>query len=84
MNYFLWRYITNPHHRLTENLPEHFRDYHSIRALVVPAIFICMLAWYLFSSQYAIFIPPLIPLVMFFIGKYYKKKFPIQEGKAKK
>lgn len=83
MNYFLWRYITNPIHQLTENLPAHLRAYRSFRALVVPVIFICMLVWYLFSPQYAIFIPPLIPLIMFLIAKYYKKKFPVPARKAK-
>lgn len=75
MNYFLWRYITNPKYNLTEKLPGHLRAYRSFRALLVPVIFIFMLIWYLFSPQYAIFIPPVIPLIMYITGKVYKKKF---------
>lgn len=84
MNYFLWRYITNPLHHLTQNLPPHFRAYRSFRALTVPAVFIIMLIWYLFSPQYAIFIPPFLPLLMFVIAKIYKKRFATEAWKAKK
>ena len=75
MNYFLWRYMTNPRYLLTEKLPAHLRNYRSFRALLVPVIFIIMLIWYLFSPEYAIFIPPFIPLIMYVTGKIYKKKF---------
>ena len=82
MNYFLWRYITNPIHQLTENLPAHLRAYRSFRALVVPVIFICMLVWYLFSPQYAIFIPPLIPLC-FLLQNIIKRNFQFRREKPK-
>lgn len=75
MNFFLWRYMTNPKRHLTEKLPPHLRSYRSFRALLVPAIFIIMLIWYLFSPSYALFIPPLIPLFMYLLGKIYKRKY---------
>jgi len=78
MNYFLWRYITSPKHLLTEKLPAHLRTYRSFRAIIVPVIFICMLTLYLFSPQYAIFIPPLIPLIMYLISIIYKRKYKDQ------
>lgn len=84
MNYFLWRYITNPKLQLTQKLPEHLRAYRSFRAIIIPVIFIFMLIWYLFSPEYAIFIPPVIPLIMYLISKIYKKKFVVRPEKKMK
>jgi uncharacterized membrane protein len=78
MNFFLWRYITNPKLHLTKKLPAHLRTYCSIRAILVPIIFLCMLILYFFSPQYAILIPPLTPLIMTIFSKIYKKKTKLQ------
>ncbi len=74
MNFVLWRYIQNPRLKLSDNLPKSLGNYYSFRALSVPAIFLVMVIAYLFFPRYAIFIPPFIPLFMWAIGKYYKRK----------
>ncbi|HXS57843.1 MAG TPA: TMEM175 family protein [Hanamia sp.] len=84
MNYIIWKYISNPRNHLTENLPPILPQYYSFRALAVPVIFMIMLALYLYFPTYAVFIPPLIPLIMFFISKYYKRKMSRFPGKPKR
>ena len=84
MNYIVWKYVSNPQNHLTENLPPLLPQYYSFRALSIPAIFMIMLALYLYFPTYAVFIPPLIPLVMFSISKYFKPKMARLAGKAKK
>lgn len=84
MNYVIWKYVSNPRNHLTENLPPLLPQYYSLRAIAVPAIFMIMLALYLYFPTYAVFIPPLIPLIMFSISKYFKRKMARLAGEVKK
>lgn len=74
MNYMLWKYVSNPRSNLSDNLSKALVGYYSFRALTVPVIFAIMVIAYLYFPQYAIFIPPFIPLIMWIVGKAYKKK----------
>lgn len=84
MNYVVWKYVSNPQNHLTENLPPLLPQYYSFRALAIPAIFMVMLVLYLYIPTYAVFIPPLIPLVMFLISRYFKPRMARLARKAKK
>ena len=74
MNYILWKYISNPQNSLSDNLSKELAGYYSFRALTVPVIFAIMVIAYLYFPRYAIYIPPFIPVVMWIIGRVYKKK----------
>ncbi|MEO8567614.1 MAG: TMEM175 family protein [Ginsengibacter sp.] len=74
MNYVLWKYISNPQNNLSDNLSKELAGYYSFRALAVPVIFAVMVIAYLYFPRYAIYIPPCIPVVMWIIGRAYKKK----------
>jgi uncharacterized membrane protein len=74
MNLFLWLYISNPKNNLVEGLFRPERKYFSFRAIAVPVIFIVTaLVYLLIAPRLAIWIPPLVPLVMKIISTRFKK-----------
>jgi len=74
-NFFLWRYVSNPAYHLVEGVTKQQRFYVSFRAFIVPSIFIFMALVYLFIAPLvAVWIPPLVPLIMRFIKRYFDKK----------
>ena len=74
MNYILWKYISNPKHKLTEGLSEPVARYYLLRAKAVPIIFTIMGIVYFFSPMFAVFVPLIIPIVMRIIFARMKKK----------
>jgi uncharacterized membrane protein len=87
MNFILWKYISNSKNNISISFPPVLAGYYSFRALAVPIIFLIMLVAYLFVPKYAIAIPPLIPLIMWIISRFYKKKLklnPILKSSVKK
>jgi uncharacterized membrane protein len=66
VNYSMWRYITNPKHKLTEPpIDPIVATYAKTRALMVPMIFLAMLpVAYLTNVMYAVYIPMLIPIAI--------------------
>jgi uncharacterized membrane protein len=64
-NFFLWRYLTNPKYNLTEGLTAEDRRYASLRAIMVPSVFVVAALFYLFVHPLsAVYIPMLIPITM--------------------
>jgi uncharacterized membrane protein len=66
MNYYLWRYITNPVHKLTEPPVDLLIQKESkARSLIVPLMFLLMVpvAW-LTNVLIAVYMPTLIPVAM--------------------
>lgn len=81
VNYFMWRYVSNPKHRLSENLYKPVARFFAARALAVPVIFIIFSFVYLYSPSIAFWIPPLIPLVLKgLFGRMKKKAMAAQEA----
>ncbi len=75
MNFVLWKYITKPGRNLTEGLSPDEERYFSFRAIAVPCVFILTAMLYLFvNPKLAMFMPPLIPLVMRLIARRYKPR----------
>jgi uncharacterized membrane protein len=74
LNFFMWRYLSNPRHRLTENLSPQLAKYSSLRAITVPVIFIICSIVYVLSPVIAAFIPLTIPLILRFVFGPLKKK----------
>ena len=74
LNFFMWRYISNPNKGLTENLSPQLARYSSLRAITVPVIFIAFTIVYTQSPVIAVFIPMSIPLLLKFIFGPMKKK----------
>jgi uncharacterized membrane protein len=66
VNYMMWRYITNPKHKLAEPpIDALVAKQAKARALLVPIIFLIMLpVAYLTNVLFAVYIPMFIPLVM--------------------
>ncbi len=80
VNFFMWRYISKPEKKLTENLTQPMANFFSVRALTVPIIFIVFSFVYLYAPKIAFWIPPLIPLILRVLFNPMKKKaFPISE-----
>jgi len=76
MNYVLWRYVSNPKRELTEGLSKSWASYYSFRAIIVPILFFIVGILYLFFTKYAIYIPILMPVIMFVMARIYKRKSP--------
>lgn len=78
MNFITWQYVTNTKRNLVEGLSVNEKKYFSIRAITVPIIFIVVALVYLFISPHvAIWVPPVIPVVMRIIRyKYLKSQQP--------
>jgi len=75
MNFILWLHISNPKNNLVEGLPKEEKNYFSFRAISIPIIFIVTaLVYLLVAPVVAMWIPPLIPLIMKFIGNRFKNK----------
>ena len=74
MNYVLWKYVSNPKRGLTEGMSKSDAAYHALRAITVPIVFITMLIFYPFLPKVAIYIPMLMPVIMYVIAKIYKRK----------
>ncbi|HMK24920.1 MAG TPA: TMEM175 family protein [Chitinophagaceae bacterium] len=74
LNFFMWRYLSNPDKGLTENLSPQVARYSSIRAITVPVIFIICTIVYTQSPVIAAFIPMTIPLILKFVFGPMKRK----------
>lgn len=82
VNFFMWRYLSHPRHRLTENLSPQLARYSSLRAITVPVIFIICSIVYTQSPLIAAFIPLTIPLILRFVFGPMKKKIisPVKQS----
>lgn len=74
LNFFMWRYISKPQRKLSENLTKPMANFFSTRALAVPTIFIIFCFVYLYAPKIAFWIPPLIPLILRILFNPMKKK----------
>lgn len=74
LNFTMWRYVGNPAHKLSENLPPELVRFFSWRAMAVPALFLLFSVVYFFSPRVAFWMPPFIPLLLrIFFGSLRKK-----------
>lgn len=73
MNYVLWRYISKPGLGLVEGMDKAMIRYFSLRALMVPIVFIVTLGVYLVAPMVALFIPMLIPVMMYLVKKPFSR-----------
>jgi uncharacterized membrane protein len=74
MSYCLWRYVSNPKHQLNEGLDRITANYFSLRAIMIPLIFVLTLLIYLIAPKWAVVIPPLTPLFVYMVARRHKKK----------
>jgi uncharacterized membrane protein len=74
INFFMWRYLSNPRHELTERLSPALARYASLRAITVPIVFIICCIMYTIEPVLAAFVPASLPLIMRFIFGPMKKK----------
>jgi len=74
MSYLLHKYVTRKKRNLTEGMDVAQADYYAFRAIAIPVIFICIIIVSFFSTVYALFIPPLTPLIMWLLAKIYRAK----------
>lgn len=73
----LWSIVTNPKNNLCHTYPSREKiRFHKMRSLVAPLIFGVSLIVAFFNPVYSYYIPLAIPLVLFFIKRYYRKKAP--------
>jgi hypothetical protein len=74
MNFLLWKHISNPSNHLTEGLSGEERKLFSIRAVVVPLVFILTAVVYIIvDPRIAVWVPPFIPLIMRMLTRRFKK-----------
>lgn len=74
INFFMWRYVSNPKNKISENLSPAMARFFSARALSVPIIFIIFSFVYLWDPRIAFWIPPMIPLILRVLFHNMKKK----------
>jgi uncharacterized membrane protein len=74
LNFFMWRYISQPERKLSENITQPMARFFSLRALTVPLIFIIFCIVYFYAPRIAFWIPPLIPLILRLLFNPMKKK----------
>jgi len=77
VNYLMWVYITNPKNKVAEPPIDPMTAKASkLRAFVVPFIFLIMIpVAYLTNVLFAVYIPMLIPIILFIVKKRMKKKY---------
>ena len=74
MNYLMWRYVSNPRHGLSEGLAKPLANYFSMRAIVVPIIFLIMMLVYFIFPRIAVWMPAIIPTAIGLLSRMYKKR----------
>jgi uncharacterized membrane protein len=74
VNFFMWQYISNSGRGLTENLSPLMAKYSSLRAVIVPIVFIIGAFVYVKSPAIAAFVPVSIPIVLRFALGPMKKR----------
>ena len=76
INYIMWRYITNPKHKLAvPPIDPLIASQAKTRALLVPSVFLLMLpVAYLISVQFAVYLPMLMPIAIRISKKIVIKK----------
>ena len=79
VNFYMWRYISRPKNKLTENLSPLLAKYSSFRAVTVPVVFIIFAFVYMRSPNIAAFIPILIPVIIKVAFGRMKKKIINEE-----
>ncbi len=72
----LWRIIGNPKYNPDAGLHPVIIRYNSLRALIVPALFIIVALLSFVSKWVAFLIPPFLPFVSMLIKRHYYKKYP--------
>jgi uncharacterized membrane protein len=77
MNYTMWRYVSNRKHGLNEGLIKAVANYFSMRAIIVPIIFIVMAISYFAFPRMAVWMPMLIPPAMWLLTRMYRKKINV-------
>lgn len=82
INFFMWRHISNPKNKISENLTPLMARYFSLRSLTVPLIFIIFSFVYRYNPVIAFPIPMLIPVIMLLVFKPMKKKVIAQKIKT--
>lgn len=77
INYFMWRYITNPKNKVSEPpIDPLTASLARTRSLVVPIIFLLMLPVAYFTNVlFAVYMPMFIPIVLRIIRKKVEKKY---------
>lgn len=74
MNFFMWRYVSNPKHGLSEGLAKPVAHYFSMRAIIVPITFILMALTYFIFPRIAVWMPMTIPVSIWVVNRKYRKK----------
>jgi uncharacterized membrane protein len=74
INFFMWRYISKPERKLSENLSRPMALFFSTRALTVPVIFIVFCIVYYYAPRIAFWLPPLVPLILRVLFNPMKKR----------
>ena len=79
VNYIMWRYITNPKHKLAEPPIDPITAAQAkTRAILVPCIFLMMLpVAYLTNVMFAVYIPLLIPISIRIAKRIIAKKHKV-------
>ena len=77
VNYLMWVYITNPKNKVAEPpIDPMTAKISKLRAFVVPFIFLIMIPVAYFTNVlFAVYIPMLIPIVLFIVRKRIEKKY---------
>lgn len=75
-SYRLWQLVGNPKQNVGAGLHPVILRYNSVRALVVPGLFVTVAALSYLSNPIAYIVPPLMPVVSRLIKRHYYKKYP--------
>lgn len=84
VNFCMWRYVSNPKNKISENLVPAMANFFSARALTVPVLFIIFSFVYLYEPKVAFWLPPLIPFILNIVFRSMKKKAIEASNKTKK
>lgn len=72
----LWQVVGCPENHLSQNLGTIILRYNLTRSLTIPFVFICAFLLSLVNARIAYLIPPVTPVVIYLVKKYYEQKYP--------
>jgi uncharacterized membrane protein len=72
----LWRVVGNPKYHLSSNLNNIIIRYNSVRALIIPFVFLIVVLFSFINSWISYAMLPFLPVVSKLVKRHFTKKYP--------
>lgn len=75
-SYRLWHIVGNPAYKLNHGLHPVILRYNSVRALLIPCLFVFISLFSYINPWFGYIVPPFLPIITRLVKRHYYKKYP--------